>query len=170
LGSFREISESAGIRHPRAAGLAVVDIDNDGDLDVIVGSSRMRCKAADGCPWKKAEVHVYENLIGHKSNWLQIKLQGKGKGGANRSGIGARIQITAGGVTQTQEISGGYGHFGLHNGLIAHFGLGKYCKIEKLTIRWPNSKLTLQSFSNISSNQRVLIREGSQTMKMIQGR
>lgn len=158
--TFRDVAKDAGVRHARAVGLALVDIDNDGDQDIIVSSSRARCRANEGCPWKKTEVHIYENTVGQDSNWIQIRVKGKGKGGANVSGIGARISVTAGGVTQTKEISGGYGHFGLQNSLVAHFGLGKSCKIDKIEIRWPNKENTVQVFKNVRANYRILLEEG----------
>ena len=164
---WRDIAKQAGVKHPRTVGVVLADIDNDGDQDLIVGSSTMRCKAAEGCPWKTQSIFVYENTVGQDSNWIQIRLKGKGTGGANRFGIGARIKVTAGGVTQTQEISGGYGHFGMQNGLMAHFGLGANCTIEKIEIRWPNKQNTVQVFKNVRVNARVLLEEGNDTPKFL---
>ncbi|MCB9641060.1 MAG: VCBS repeat-containing protein [Myxococcales bacterium] len=157
---FQDIAQVAGIRHARAVGLAIADFDQDGDLDVAIGSSTMRCKAAEGCPWTKNEVFIYDNLVGQDSNWVKIKLRGKGQGGANTFGIGAQIRVTAGGVTQTQEIQGGFGHFGLQNTLVAHFGLGANCDIEKIEVRWPNGQSTVQTFQDVRANYRLLIEEG----------
>jgi hypothetical protein len=164
---FQDIADIAGIKHPRAVGLVFADIDNDGDLDVIIGSSTARCSESEGCMWKKNEVRVYENLVGQDSNWLKIDLRGKGKGGANTFGIGARIRVTAGGITQTQEISGGYGHFGLQHTLTAHFGLGAACDIEQIEIRWPNAQNTTQIFKDIRANYRIVIREGDDDISYI---
>ncbi|HAA58596.1 MAG TPA: hypothetical protein DCE42_27790, partial [Myxococcales bacterium] len=162
--TFTDIAKKAGVDHARAVGVTAIDIDNDGDLDLVIGSSRARCKAAEGCPWKVNEVRVYENLVGQDTNWLKISLRGKGKGGTNKMGIGSTIWVTAGGVTQMKEISGGYGVSGQQHGLVAHFGLGKHCTIEKIMVRWANSSRGRQVFENVQANQHIQINEGVDTL------
>ena len=77
-------------------------------------------------------------------NWLQLRLTG-GEG-TNSAAIGARVTVTAGGVTQTQEVGGGHGHYGSQMDLVLHFGLAAACEAD-VTIRWPDAELAEESFT-----------------------
>lgn len=144
--SFSEVPIADGIDHNRSHGIAVADFDRDGDLDVIVGHSRSRCDATspNDC-YPTAQVRFFENILGDQGNFLELDLHGQ-VGSSNLDAIGARVTVTAGGVTQTQEVGGGFGHYGMQNDRILHFGLGAACEAE-VTVRWPNGSLTTQTFS-----------------------
>jgi hypothetical protein len=103
---------------------------------------------------------VYKNEHGHKRNALRIRLDGKGAGAANRSAIGARVAVTVGGVTQVQEVSGGYGHFGLQHDTVLNFGLGDSCRADKVEIRWPDAQGTVQTLANVPSNYLMTVHQG----------
>ncbi len=121
-GQFEEVSRETGLDHPWPAGLAIADFDLDGDLDFVTGSSLART----GTPWTTREVHFYENGS-PAGNWVRIE----------GLPIGTRVSVTAGGTTQTQEVSGGYGHSGIQNDLALHFGLGNGCLIDTITATLP---------------------------------
>lgn len=176
-GTFSEVPFALAIDQTRATGLAVVDLDRDGDLDVVLGSSRSRCSGASGadCPpdervriWRNRTIEPGDGGVGvsGRGNAITIALRGKGgPGGANASAIGARVEVVAGGVTQTFELQGGYGHFGQQNDLVVHAGLGATCAIDEVRVRWPNTggadgKGTVQTFPHVRANQFVLLREG----------
>lgn len=156
--SFSEVSTTDGIDHNRSHGVVVADFDRDGDLDVIVGHSRARCDSTqpNDC-YATSQVRFFENLAGDGGNFVQLRLEGGD--GTNRAAIGARVRVTAGGVTQTQEVGGGHGHYGSQNDLVLHFGLGAACEAE-VEIRWPNADLTTETLT-LPAGHRFWVRQGA---------
>lgn len=157
-GTFAAVPTDLGIDHRRAHGVAVADFDGDGDLDVALGHGRSRCEPAEKC-YETAEVHLFRNEIGQDGNWLRIDLAG-GEG-TNRAAIGARVEVTAGGRTQVQEVGGGYGHLSIQHELTLHFGLGTACDVERVVVRWPDRDRTVQQFEAVRGNYRVRIVQGA---------
>ncbi len=131
-----------------ARGVAFADYDNDGDLDVCL----------TGGP--NADTRLWRNDSNNSNNWVILKLEGVQ---SNKSAIGARINLTAGGVTTVKEVSGGAGR-GSFNSLPVEFGLGNATTVEIIKIRWPNG--TTETFNNINSNQINIIKEGSSTLSV----
>ena len=165
-GTFAEVPFAKAIDHRRAHGVAVADFDRDGDLDVALGHSRARCSGATDCP-PDEQIHIYRNETHSKAaqgaNWVQLRLVGSG--GSNRSAIGARVTVQAGGFSQTAELDGGHGHFAIQNDLVLHFGLGEACKIDKITVRWPDQDLTVQTFEGVRANYLVVLTQGQQDVE-----
>ena len=156
-GRFTEVSTRAGIVHPCPIGFALADFDHDGDLDVVLATSLARTCSTD---WMgRATVRMYENVAGDQ-NWTSIRLVGRGEGGANRAGLGARVKITAGGVTQTRDIVGNWGLAGLGTDLVAHAGLGANCTIERIEVQWPDAMGTTETFTDVPANYRLEVRQG----------
>ena len=115
-----------------------------------------RCDAAlpNDC-YETMQVRLFENVM-DEGNWIQLHLVG-GEG-TNRAAIGARVAVTAGGVTQTQEVGGGFGHYGCQNDMVLHFGLGEACEAD-ITVRWPDAELTEETLT-LPAGYRFLVTQG----------
>jgi hypothetical protein len=86
-------------------------------------------------------------------HWVSFELAGTK---SNRLGIGARLKITAGGVTQTEEIHSG-GSYLSQNDLRVHFGLNKTAKVDVLEIRWPSG--AIDSVKNLAADRHYFVLE-----------
>jgi hypothetical protein len=139
-GRFEPVDLADGIDHTRSHGVAVADFDRDGDLDVVVGHSRARCGGTADC-YETSQIRFFENQLG--GNFVQIDLEGVGSG--NPMAVGARVRLTAGGLTQRQELTAGHGHYGAQDPATLHFGLADQCEAE-VEVRWPDSEGTVETF------------------------
>jgi hypothetical protein len=143
-GRFADITESAGPgftpRRP-SRGLATGDLDGDGRPEIVIVN--MNDKPT-----------LLKNT-GPRQNAIAVALAGTG---SNRSAIGARCTIEAGGRKQMQEVVSGGSYFS-QNSLTLHFGLGKSEKVDRVEVRWPKGEK--QSWSNVPANQTILLTEGS---------
>ena len=154
---FEEVAPADFFAHFRSHGVAVADFDRDGDLDLVVGHSRARCTADECQPTE--QVRLFENTQASAGNWLQLTLRAPAGAGANAAAIGARVTVTAGGVTQVREVGGGFGHYGAQDDTTVHVGLGGACEAE-VEIRWPDAALTTQAFT-LPAGHRFVVERGT---------
>jgi enediyne biosynthesis protein E4 len=123
-GRFEDVSTRSG---PAIAadnlgrGCAFGDFDNDGDVDVIINN-------LDGPP------SLLRNDGGNRNNWIMIKCVGTR---SNRSAIGARVKVTAGGHSQIEEVTSGSSYYSQHDFRL-HFGLGQAARADLVEIAWPS--------------------------------
>ena len=142
-GRYVDVSESVGSYFAvplvgRAA--AAADYDNDGDIDIVIMNSNQRAV-------------LLRNDGGNLKNWLGIKLVGTR---SNRDGIGTKVRLVAGGLTQIREVKSGSSYAsGSDTRLL--FGLDAYQQVEKITVVWQSG--TIQELEGVSVNQNLTIVE-----------
>ena len=122
------------------------DYNLDGFLDLFVTNGLDDASSGS--------YQLFQNL-GNSNHWLEIDLEGVT---SNRDGIGAQVFVTAGGVTQLREQSGGV-HKHSQNHQRLHFGLADNGNVEKLVVKWPSG--IVQEFENIPANQLIQVNESS---------
>ena len=143
-GTFSEVSQVSGegLEVKKVSrGASFGDYDDDGDLDIFVLNLN-------------DHPTLLRNDGGNENNWLMVKTIGTE---SNRDGIGARIEVHSGGLTQSTEIRSGASYLS-HNDLRAHFGLGQRETIDLLAVRWPSG--LEERFENLSANRLVVLQEG----------
>ncbi len=129
-GTFRLARWGSGVNDRNGWGLVAIDIDSDGDLDVLGKHGLYRNRSAGSVP-APGEA---------KRSFLRLRVIGDG--GANRAGIGATVRVKAGGKAMQRVVDGGSGQ-GCQSGGWLHFGLGAFSgPIESVEITWPGGKKT----------------------------
>lgn len=122
-------------------GAAFGDLDNDGNIDIVV-------EDLDASPM------ILKNEGDKSNNWVTLELAAKT---GNPLAIGAKIKITTGKVVQIEEIRSG-GSYLSQNDLRVHFGLGKATKIDEIEIRWNSGKI--ETIKDVAINKFHAILEG----------
>ncbi len=153
-GTFCDAAAQAGaaFSEPHVSrGLAVADLENNGNMDIVVGD-------LDGAP----TILRNEGVAGR--HWVGFELAGAATGKAvagekksNRLALGARVTITAAGMTQTDEVRSG-GSYLSQNDLRVHFGLGTAKKIDAVEVRWPSGHI--DRMANLEADRYYPVLEG----------
>ncbi|UCF38274.1 MAG: CRTAC1 family protein [Acidobacteriota bacterium] len=142
--SFENVSASSGEVFSVdfvGRGLATGDLDNDGDLDVVV--SNLDSPAV-----------IFRNDGGNRQNWIQIRTVGTR---SNRDGIGAEVQIeTRSGQRQYATVTTTSSYQSSSHPRL-HFGLGEETEVGKLEIHWPSG--IRQTLTGLKANQLIVVEE-----------
>ncbi len=137
---FDNTTKAWGLYKPSFSnGGAYADLDNDGDLDLVINNIN-------------DPSFIYENTLQKgKEHTLTIALAGKGM---NIGGIGASVRIYYNGKQQLYELQPCRGYLSTVDAR-AHFGLGTATTIDSMRVRWPDGKSQL--LTNIKADQSITI-------------
>jgi hypothetical protein len=123
-------------------GAAFGDVDNDGDIDVLVMNMN-------------EPPSLLRNDYRGRNNWVMVQLEGVQ---TNRHGIGATVRLTTGDRTQTQAVLSQSSYYS-HNDLRLHFGLRSHAAADRIEVRWPSGVTDV--LRDVRARQVITIREGS---------
>jgi hypothetical protein len=143
-GFFRDARTAAGpgfALEKVSRGLVAGDVDNDGDLDLLVTNNG---QSAD----------LLRNDGGHRRGALSVRLVGRH---SNRDGIGARVRASVGGRVQVREVKAGSSYLGQGDTRV-HVGLGGAAVVDRLEIRWPSG--VTEVMAAVAGGQVVTVTEG----------
>ncbi len=126
-------------------GSAFADIDGDGYPDVVLTSN--------GGP-----ARLLHNQGGTGHHWLRLILEGDGVH-SNKSALGARVTLEAGGLKQVRDVAGARGYLS-QSELALTFGLGSATRVDRLTIRWPGKEAGTQVMTDLEVDRVHTIVQG----------
>jgi hypothetical protein len=121
-------------------GAAFGDVDNDGDVDVLVMNMN-------------EPPSLLRNDSRAPGNWIRVQLQGTA---SNRAAIGATVIVSAAGRKQARVVASQSSYYS-HNDLRLHFGLGDAARVDEIEVRWPNG--TVQRQQEVATRRTVTIVE-----------
>jgi hypothetical protein len=150
-GQYRSAGTQAGpafAMETVSRALAKGDIDNDGDLDLLVTNNG-------------GAVQLLLNEGGHRNNALLVRAIGTK---SNRDGIGARLRMTVAGRTFVDEVTSGSSYLAQHD-LRVHFGLGQAARADRLEIAWPSGRVDV--VQTLPANHVITVREGEGEIRRV---
>jgi hypothetical protein len=141
-GRFENVTASSGAASDAhsSRGAAFGDIDNDGDLDVLVMNMN-------------EPPSLLRNDYAGGNHWLAVALAGTR---SNRSAIGAIVRVTSGGTTQARAVLSQSSYYS-HDDLRVHVGLGSSRVADTVEIAWPSGDV--QRITGIAADQVLTVRE-----------
>jgi hypothetical protein len=142
---FEDVSSASGpgaIAPHSSRGAAFGDIDNDGDVDVLVMNMN-------------EPPSLLRNDAGGGNAWIAVRLEGVK---SNRDGLGATVRLTAGDRTQGRAVLSQSSYYS-HDDLRLHFGLGARDRADRIEVHWPSGVLDV--IRDVRGGQVITVREGA---------
>jgi hypothetical protein len=143
-GKFQSVAATLGPDLSRpivARGAAYGDLDNDGDLDVVITTNH-------------GPAYVFRNDGGNRNHWLRVRTVGTK---SNRDGLGAVVRVTSAGGKQWAMVRSGSSYCS-QSQTAPTFGLGADKLVQTLEVEWPSG--ARQKFANVPVDRVVTVDEG----------
>ena len=143
---FRDLTAEAGPAldlSEVSRGAAFGDIDNDGDIDVVVGNNN-------------GPVRLLRNEVGSRLHWLEVRLEGTT---SNREGIGAIVRVLRHNKEPLFRRAHRDGSYLSANDVRVHFGLGQQPSLKGVIVEWPDA--SAEVWDEIRDGAVITLRQGS---------
>ena len=143
---FRETTAEAGAAlelSEVSRGAAFGDLDNDGDVDIIVSNNN-------------GPARVLLNETGNRRHWVEVRLQGVT---SNGMGLGARVALVRRDQKPLWRRSHTDGSYLSASDARVHFGLGDSANLEAIEVRWPDGKA--ERWEDVKADRVLTLRQGS---------
>jgi hypothetical protein len=145
---FREITAGAALELAEVSrGAAFGDVDNDGDVDVLVSNNN-------------GAARLLRNESGTRQHWLSVRLEGVKD---NRFGLGARVGVVRPGQPTLWRTARTDGSYLSARDSRVHFGLGTSKEITAVIVRWPNG--STEQWTNVQANRQITLRQNTGKME-----
>jgi hypothetical protein len=123
-------------------GAAFGDVDNDGDVDLLVMNMN-------------EPPSLLRNDYAGRNSWIAVRLEGTR---SNRAGLGASVVVTAEGRSQVRAVLSQASYYS-HDDLRLHYGLGQAARVDRIEVRWPSG--TVDLLRDVAARQVLTVREGA---------
>ncbi|MCU0329368.1 MAG: VCBS repeat-containing protein [Candidatus Kapabacteria bacterium] len=143
---FKNVTNASGVGDSIVAnGVALADLDADGDLDIVINTT-------------DTVAFLYRNNAVEQSlgSWVTFSCKGRGR---NTDGIGARLTVWAAGTAYVRELNGARGYLSTSQHIV-HVGLGKAMAIDSVVVVWPDGTTSTHR-SLTARRHHVLVQENT---------
>ncbi len=143
---FEDVSEAAGPAFQlmeASRGAALGDIDNDGDIDIVVSNAN-------------GPARLYLNEAPKKGSWLLVKLRNSGK---NPEAVGARVALLIRGRAPVWRRVRRDGSYASSHDIRVHFGLGSAAGPVRIGVVWPDG--AHETWEDVAPDQEIVLRRGA---------
>ncbi len=145
LPTFADVTAASGFNSTISGrGLSNLDIDNDGDQDLVIFPHN-------------GPLTLFRNDLDQSAgdaNWIRVFLDASGADAIAPGGVGSVVKVTIGAVTQMGRIDAGSNYLS-QSELSAHFGLGDATSIDEIRVEWPDGQVT--TLEDVPANQTMTI-------------
>jgi len=148
---FTDVTYETGTAIEDAVSVTWSDVDEDGDMDLLYADRHLT-----------PMVHLFTNKLGNENKWIELDLVGTT---VNRDAIGARVHLTAGGVSQMRDVAGGQGQSNVQESHTVHFGLAQVDAVDSVSVDWQGG--ASEAISGLQPNHRYRVVQGAGTGEMV---
>ena len=153
-GSFEEVAQEVGAGNKgQGRGVILFDFDNDGDLDIFITNNHEYVVDGITSTRNPGAPALLRNDTLNGNHWLKITLEGRPP--LHRDGVGSRVYVTTGSVTQMRELHASTNYVTQEPGRIAHFGVGVATIIDEVRTEWVNGEINI--LNNVQADQHISI-------------